>query len=1159
MSKSLSWRALLAIMACELSTIVAAQFGEPQQGCHRNSADCDGVFVLPGYVRLFQTFVPLRDTAQARAEYQRLLPPGFHMPDYPGFMYTFNDAHVGTELMEVDRAVAYLGTLAGQAPAGTAWRETGVLMTAAYTNTDGETRQGTYELGFSTDGLVGYLGRPSYPKYYADISYESTVAGGFPNAIGSLTNLIGPGESWTSASFVAGPSTDGQSEPTQMATFDPADVQIPYVLTREASPLDWRLNPSIVDGGGTHQGPEVIQNEVQYQEALPLAFVLGRDLQPFVVPGLTAPDVRTGLVSLKVDPRFHRFDEQSPEPMPDEVWHDIDLSKMIDLEGVYPGVMINGQTMLVANSERVAGRGGCASIGNCREALQVRPQDEPNAEPFSNSFLSPGLYDGTACIATSDPAGLGNSCSFTTDRPDGSPVVGIVSATPGSFELRAAQSHCRIWARDRHFSASNGIVQQQEGVDVLRANGAGVSLLELDDQCSYSLIVAGNGIGPVYAGQTHGTGAPSEAGADPANASNDGDHTGSLNANRSTQSDNTARGGGSVGLWSLLLLGFTGYRRRVGVQELAGMDRDKPGNIMQTSNRSARGPLLLTVTFLTACGSGASDTTRSTPSTPHTHDLATAVNITPEAMPGCANPVAPGGEWPSYGHDLANTRSQPLEDRIGPDNVQSLTPHFIFDTTAYSTVDGQDTPRAFNGPFFNTPTVADGCVYNAASDGTIFAINADTGELVWENDIEDDFGYAHSNGGGPTIGSVTVDQQRNRIFVLVSGEGDPREQPGSGASGDPYVAALDQVTGAVIWRSPSVTPQDDLDGEYDDALTYTLSGAVVSENTVIISFGGNATQRFYRGGTAFVDADSGELLKITNLLTRADMEEEFSGGSIWGTGVVDPNTKTFYIGTGNPSASTREHPYTNAIVKHDIDRNSPTFGDIIASGKGDEDQYISGLQGVQEPACLAVGTSIPYPGNSAACAQLDLDFGASPNLFHAPDGRLLVGALQKSGNFYVFDAATMEREWILPMGAPCFPCNTASSAVVDGRVFAIGAPARLIYGMEAGRHVWLAPLINVGLIHYQALSAANGIVYTYDGSALNGWDTETGELLLFQILDQEALIPSIDGDQLAEVLGGNLSHPATAALLNSDSSGIAIARNTLYVASKNRIYAMRLP
>ncbi len=88
---------------------------------------------------------------------------------------------------------------------------------------------------------------------------------------------------------------------------------------------------------------------------------------------------------------------------------------------------------------------------------------------------------------------------------------------------------------------------------------------------------------------------------------------------------------------------------------------------------------------------------------------------------GCAGGSA-GGDWPAYGHDLQNTRSQPAEHVIGASNAASLRTAWTFRTTQHG----------MSGSFDNTPVESGGCLYDADSDGWVFALNAETGAVVWK-------------------------------------------------------------------------------------------------------------------------------------------------------------------------------------------------------------------------------------------------------------------------------------------------------------------------------------------------------------------------------------------------------------------------------------------
>src|SRR5438270_355332 len=59
------------------------------------------------------------------------------------------------------------------------------------------------------------------------------------------------------------------------------------------------------------------------------------------------------------------------------------------------------------------------------------------------------------------------------------------------------------------------------------------------------------------------------------------------------------------------------------------------------------------------------------------------------------------GEWPVYGHDLANTRDQRAERAIGPSNVGSISAAWVFSTAEYGDESAFDT----------TPVVSGGCVF----------------------------------------------------------------------------------------------------------------------------------------------------------------------------------------------------------------------------------------------------------------------------------------------------------------------------------------------------------------------------------------------------------------------------------------------------------------
>jgi hypothetical protein len=250
---------------------------------------------------------------------------------------------------------------------------------------------------------------------------------------------------------------------------------------------------------------------------------------------------------------------------------------------------------------------------------------------------------------------------------------------------------------------------------------------------------------------------------------------------------------------------------------------------------------------------------------------------------------------------------------------------------------------------------------------------------------------------------------------------------------------------------------------------------------------------------------------------------------------VDADTGYAYVGAGNPHSDEIEHDHANAILKIDLDPERETFGEIVGAYKGLRDQYVEGLD--EQPACQMFPNVYYFASFSATCAQLDLDFGASPNLFPDSQGDQLVGALQKAGVYHAADADTMQPVWSRVLGTPCFACNAASAAYDDGRIYTAAAPPGQLWGLDAGAGSpdWVAPLAD-GL-HYQSVSHANGVVYTMDTLGfLNIFDAADGQLLAKRSFRS-------DGGRAAS---GN------------SSSGVAIARNTVFAAAGTLVIAYRI-
>ncbi|GAC1479866.1 MAG: hypothetical protein NVS1B12_17480 [Acidimicrobiales bacterium] len=505
--------------------------------------------------------------------------------------------------------------------------------------------------------------------------------------------------------------------------------------------------------------------------------------------------------------------------------------------------------------------------------------------------------------------------------------------------------------------------------------------------------------------------------------------------------------------------------------------------------------------------------------------------------PACMAAPSAVGDWPLGGHDLANTRAQPAETRIGPVQAATLTPAWVFDTGQKSGATGLNLADE-NG----TPVEAGGCVFvgsgtvSDASKPAVYALAADTGKVVWGGGR----GVATSALGGTVVGSVAVDGPR--VIALVN-------QKGDGHGHGPYAIALDRSTGALLWQSP---PLATATGSYTNATPTVANGVVIA--------GFSAAEGFPdgHGGFGLIDDRSGTLLARTYTIPPADWigpgGEHYGGGGIWTTPAVDAATGYSYMGTGNPYSKRDEHPNTNAIIKVDIDRHRLTFGRIVGSYKGNIDQATEVVRQASRPTCALLPDDplrqLPqsgdrrlndlqgFVGNSHGCVQLDLDFGAGANLIRQPDGHLVVGDLQKSGVYHAVDAVTMQRRWASMIGLSCQVYTGSSTAYDAARRAIVGdvGPGSALAAMasQSGALRWYSP-IGDGF-HYGGVSVSDGVAYSVDQYGnLDIVDEATGALLMRQPMTAEA------GPDAA----------------NISSSGVSIARGMVFAEAGNHVVAFR--
>jgi len=220
-------------------------------------------------------------------------------------------------------------------------------------------------------------------------------------------------------------------------------------------------------------------------------------------------------------------------------------------------------------------------------------------------------------------------------------------------------------------------------------------------------------------------------------------------------------------------------------------------------------------------------------------------------------------DWPMYRRTYNGQGYSPLS-RITKENVGNLVPAWSFST---GVKEGHESP----------PIVRDGIMFVTTPENHVFALNAVTGDLLWQYTAEITEGTTPFH---PTNRGVALFD--DKVFY---------------AARDATLVALDARTGEEVW-SKEVAPVGE--GYY-----MTLAPLVADGKVVIGVSGGELG---IRGFVAAFDAASGEEAWRTFTVPAPDEPGgdtwpegayERGAGSTWITGHYDPDTNLIYWGVGN--------------------------------------------------------------------------------------------------------------------------------------------------------------------------------------------------------------------------------------------------------------------
>lgn len=219
--------------------------------------------------------------------------------------------------------------------------------------------------------------------------------------------------------------------------------------------------------------------------------------------------------------------------------------------------------------------------------------------------------------------------------------------------------------------------------------------------------------------------------------------------------------------------------------------------------------------------------------------------------------------WLMYRRTYDSWGYSPLE-QINAGNVKNLVPVWTFSTGVN---EGHQSP----------PIVNNGIMFITSPENRVFALNAQTGDLLWQyqRDLPEDLFQLHPTNRGVALFGDNV------YFGTV----------------DACLVALNAKTGEVVWER-----------EVEDYLSgyYMTLAPLIAKGKVIVGVSGG--EFGIRGFIQAFDAETGASVWKTHTIPGPGEEGNDSwqgdtwktgGVSIWVTGSYDPDLNLTYWGTGN--------------------------------------------------------------------------------------------------------------------------------------------------------------------------------------------------------------------------------------------------------------------
>ncbi len=440
-------------------------------------------------------------------------------------------------------------------------------------------------------------------------------------------------------------------------------------------------------------------------------------------------------------------------------------------------------------------------------------------------------------------------------------------------------------------------------------------------------------------------------------------------------------------------------------------------------------------------------------------------------------PVSGPNDWPMVNYDTTYSRNSPQTD-IGKDNVDQLQVRWILNTgyaienpplIIGNTVFVQnnamqvlsidlktglcnwryDPHLTYTGNVLPRASSSHGMVYEngiiyapTGPNGTIIAVNAGNGSLIWESPVIDN-GPAWRESAPPLIW--------NNIIVAGSALGD---EPPFGIAQKGTVTGIDKATGKKLWQTqlavgPWVTTSPN--ASQNGGATTWSGGAIDKDLGIIYLPIGNPSPDFqpdvrmpepnkYANSVTAVDITNGHILWSTPLvesgtvLTGLVLPDGHDWDTAWGTNLMTVNMgegpQKIVIGHNKrgdvmalDAATGKPLWNVNVIYTQNTDQNpSPSGSDVVWPGPGAGVESFTATSGNY---VYAAGSSTPVKYYSQTIGNNKLLEGGAVPVFDAIDNGYGNGTVTK------IDATTGKIVWQYKSSY----CTFTSPLVTNGVVF----------------------------------------------------------------------------------------------------------------------------